>query len=169
MWRTARVRGYRRTGSGTGQWSVFEDHSALVRTTPAARERTLRELAGLGADTLRIEGEVERARAGAAGTPPSELRSRRPRGLPRLRAIRRPRAQSRLEGFPDPDHARPRGAPVGHRGRTGKSPERANLRPLPAEFAKFAGAVAKRYSGSYRGLPKVQWFSIGTSPTTCSS
>src|SRR5215213_7298539 len=37
-------------------WSVFEDHNALVRATPAQRQRTLNEIRlHMGADTLRIE------------------------------------------------------------------------------------------------------------------
>jgi hypothetical protein len=40
----------------------------------------------------------------------------------------------------------------------------ANLRPIPAEFAKFAEAVAKRYSGGFRGLPRVGWFEIWNEP-----
>jgi hypothetical protein len=55
----------------------------------------------------------------------------------------------------------PRWATVGARG---KSPENANLRPIPAEFARFAGAVAKRYSGRYKHLPKVEWFSLWNEP-----
>jgi hypothetical protein len=49
-------------------------------------------------------------------------------------------------------------------GGLGKSPRNANLRPLPAEFATFAGAVARRYSGNFRSLPKVGWFSIWNEP-----
>lgn len=152
------------TGSGTGQWSVFEDHSALVRTTPAARERTLRELAGLGADTLRIEAKW------------NELA---PAPLARRRPSFDPADPGAYPGFAPYDDLVRRADSKGFRilitlapeaprwataGGQGKSPERANLRPLPAEFAKFAGAVAKRYSGSYKGLPKVQWFSIWNEP-----
>jgi hypothetical protein len=37
-------------------WSVFEDHTALVRATPAQRQRALNEIRlHMGADTLRIE------------------------------------------------------------------------------------------------------------------
>jgi len=40
--------------SARSQWSVFEDHDALVREGEAQRERTLEELRALGVDTLRI-------------------------------------------------------------------------------------------------------------------
>src|SRR5688500_17699963 len=37
-------------------WSVFEDHTALVRSTPSQRQRALEEIRlHMGADTLRIE------------------------------------------------------------------------------------------------------------------
>jgi hypothetical protein len=42
--------------------------------------------------------------------------------------------------------------------------ETANLRPSPTEFGKFAAAVARRYSGGFRGLPAVTWFSIWNEP-----
>jgi hypothetical protein len=38
-----------------GQWSVFEDHTALVKASFAERARRLTEVRELGVDTLRIE------------------------------------------------------------------------------------------------------------------
>jgi hypothetical protein len=37
------------------EWSMFEDHSTLVRSGPVVREQTLETIRALGADTLRIE------------------------------------------------------------------------------------------------------------------
>ena len=39
-----------------------------------------------------------------------------------------------------------------------------NREPDPREFARFAAAVGKRYSGDFEGLPKVEWFSIWNEP-----
>jgi len=49
--------------SARSQWSIFEDHDALVREGETKRERTLDELRTLGVDTLRVGikwNEVER-------------------------------------------------------------------------------------------------------------
>jgi hypothetical protein len=54
----------------------------------------------------------------------------------------------------------PRWATAGGRGYAAT----ANLGVMPAEFGRFAGAVARRYSGSYRGLPRVTWFSVWNEP-----
>jgi Cellulase (glycosyl hydrolase family 5) len=48
------------------------------------------------------------------------------------------------------------GAPLG--------PETGNREPDPVEFARFAAAVGKRYSGDFEGLPKVEWFSLWNEP-----
>jgi hypothetical protein len=44
------------------------------------------------------------------------------------------------------------------------SNETVNFYPDVAEFANFAAAVARRYSGDYKDLPKVEWFSIWNEP-----
>ena len=54
----------------------------------------------------------------------------------------------------------PRWATAGGRGYA----ETATLRPSPAEFGRFAAAVARRYSGDFQGLPAVTWFSIWNEP-----
>src|SRR3954469_22488759 len=36
------------------QWSIIEDHTALIRSGPERREATLREFKQLGADTVRL-------------------------------------------------------------------------------------------------------------------
>src|SRR5439155_17311403 len=41
--------------AGKAQWSIFEDHAKLVRSSASTRARTLSEIGALGADTIRIE------------------------------------------------------------------------------------------------------------------
>jgi hypothetical protein len=154
-------------GGGSGpeaQWSVFEDHTALIRSGPERRAQTLAELERLGADTLRIEFKWnELAPAPLARRPPSFDASNPadyPGFAPYDELVREASAKGfRIIGVLAPEA--PRWATEGGRGR---SPEKANLRPIPADFARFAGAVAKRYSGSYRDLPKVGWLSIWNEP-----
>jgi hypothetical protein len=62
-----------------------------------------------------------------------------------------------LDLAPDaPRWATADGAPLG--------PESGNREPDPREFARFAAAVGKRYSGGYEGLPEVEWFSLWNEP-----
>jgi hypothetical protein len=145
------------------RWSVFEDHTALIRNGPLRRQQTLDELKALGANTLRVEVKWNEAA-------PSPTRSRRPPfdaadpgAYPGFGAyddlFRRAGAMGfRVIADLAPDA--PRWATAGGRGYA----ETANLRPSSSEFGKFAGAVAKRYSGGYRGLPKIEWFSIWNEP-----
>jgi hypothetical protein len=48
------------------------------------------------------------------------------------------------------------GAPLG--------PETGNREPDPREFARFAAAVGRRYSGDFEGLPQVEWYSLWNEP-----
>jgi hypothetical protein len=153
----------RAEGPHGAAWSVFEDHTALLREGTARRQQTLEELKRLGADTLRVEVKWNEAA-------PAPTRRRRPSfdasdpaDYPGFTAyddlLRRARAMGfRVIADLAPDA--PRWATAGGRGYA----ETANLRPSPSEFGKFAGAVAKRYSGTYRGLPEVGWFSIWNEP-----
>ena len=145
------------------RWSVFEDHTALIRNGPLRRQQTLDELKTLGADTLRVEVKWNEVA-------PSPTRARRPRFdasdpgaypgfAPYDDLLRRADAMGfRVIADLAPDA--PRWATAGGRGYAAT----ANLRLSPAEFAKFAGAVARRYSGAYRGLPKVEWLSVWNEP-----
>jgi hypothetical protein len=145
------------------QWSVFEDHTALIRDGAVRRQRTLDELRTLGADTLRVEVKWNEVA-------PAPARSRRPSfdasdpgaypGFePYDDLFRRARTMG-LRVLADLAPDAPKWATAGGRGYA----ETANLRPSASEFGKFAGAVAKRYSGGYRGLPKVEWFSVWNEP-----
>jgi hypothetical protein len=144
-------------------WSVFEDHTALIRNGALRRQQTLNELQALGADTLRLEvkwNEVaprpERARRPTFdASDPGQY----PGFQPYDDLLRRAGAMGfRVIAELAPDA--PRWATAGGRGYA----ETANLRPSPGEFGKFAGAVAERYSGAFRGLPEVAWFSIWNEP-----
>jgi hypothetical protein len=145
------------------QWSIFEDHNALIRNGPVRRQQTLDELKTLGADTLRVEVKWNEVA-------PSPTRSSRPAfdasdpgaypGFGPYDDLFRRAAGMGFRVIADLAPDAPRWATAGGRGYGAT----ANLRPSAAEFGKFAGAVAKRYSGSYRGLVKVGWFSIWNEP-----
>jgi hypothetical protein len=149
-------------GPHGAQWSIFEDHNSLVRFGAARRGRTLAELKSLGVDPQRVGVKWNEVA-------PSPARSRRPSFdasdpgdypgfAPYDDLFRRAGEMGfRVVAYLAPDA--PRWASAG-RGYA----ETANLRPDAAEFAKFAGAVARRYSGGYQGLPKVGWFSIWNEP-----
>jgi hypothetical protein len=144
-------------------WSVFEDHTALIRNGPLRRQQTLDELKTLGADTLRVSVKWNEVA-------PAPTRAKRPRfdatdpgaypGFgPYDDLLRRARAMGfRVIAGLAPDA--PRWATAGGRGYA----ETANLWPSPAEFRSFAGAVARRYSGGYRDLPEIEWYSIWNEP-----
>jgi hypothetical protein len=143
---------------------VFEDHTALVRSGPERREQVLRELRELGADTLRIEVKWNEIA-------PAPLASKRPSfdaadpaaypGFGPYDDLVRKASRKGFRILVDLAPEAPRWATAAARG---KSPENANLRPVPADFRRFAAAVAKRYSGGFRGLPEVGWFSIWNEP-----
>jgi hypothetical protein len=150
---------------------MFEDHTALVKVTPGARAARLREVKALGADTLRIEVRWNEV----APQPQAKVRPAFNASDPAAYAS----DPNAFPGFfPYDDLVRQANA-LGFRilmTITGDAPrwatqdgrstsfETANYRPSPAEYASFAGAVAKRYSGSFGGLPPVRYFSIWNEP-----
>jgi hypothetical protein len=145
------------------RWSVFEDHNALIRNGAFRRQGTLDELKGLGADTLRVEVKWNEVA-------PSPTRAKRPvfdaadpgayKGFGDYDDLFRRANAMGFRVIADLAPDAPRWATAGGRGYA----ETANLRPSASEFGKFASAVAKRYSGSYGGLPKIGWFSIWNEP-----
>jgi hypothetical protein len=131
--------------SSRSQWSVFEDHDALVREGTAKRERTLEELRGLGVDTLRV-GIKWNEVAPHAG---------RYTGFADYDDLleRAQRKGFRVIAYLAPDA--PRWATAA---RARVTAENVNTRPNPADFADFAEAVARRYSD------KVELLSIWNEP-----
>ena len=142
-----------RPGRTGGAWSVFEDHTALVRDGPASTPADPRRAEDPRRRHAAGRGQVERGRAEPHARAPPTLRCLRSRPLPRLRGLRRslPEGDAGWVSGSIADLApdAPRWATAGGRGYA----ETANLAIRPAEFGKFAGAVARRYSGGYRGLP----------------
>jgi hypothetical protein len=123
----------------------------------------LTELEELGADTIRVEifwnttvpAPGKRERPSFDASDPGAY----PGFAPFDDLVRRATAKG-FRILLDLAPQAPRWATDGGRG-TGTQ---ANLRPIAGEFAKFAGAVAKRYSGNFHGLPEVSWFEIWNEP-----
>jgi hypothetical protein len=144
--------------ASTGQWSFFEDHTYLVRSGPAVRAATLDEIKALGADTLRVEvkwNEVapdpdERTRPSFDASDPSAY----PGFEPYDDLIRRASPNFRVMVTLAPDA--PRWATAGRRG--------GNYKVSSTEFARFARAVGRRYSGAFGGLPAVRVWSLWNEP-----
>jgi Cellulase (glycosyl hydrolase family 5) len=153
-----------------GQWSVFEDHTALVKSSVTERVRRLNEVKDLGVDTLRIEvkwNEVapapsSRTKPRFNASDPAAYASHPnawPGFFPYDDLIRRARAMGFRIIVTITGDA-PRWATDGGRG-TGSN---ANYRPSAGEYANFAAAVARRYSGDLGDLPAVFYFSIWNEP-----
>ncbi|HEX2449899.1 MAG TPA: cellulase family glycosylhydrolase, partial [Gemmatimonadales bacterium] len=153
-----------------GQWSVFEDHTALVKSSFAERARRLKEVKELGVDTLRIEVKWNEV----APDPSSKTKPKFDASDPAAYASH-PNAYPGFGGYDDLVRSAralgmriiititgdaPRWATDGGNG-TGAN---VNLRPSSGEYANFAAAVAKRYSGIYAGLPAVFYFTIWNEP-----
>ena len=153
-----------------GQWSVFEDHTALVKSGTTKRIKHLNEAKDLGVDTLRIEvkwnevapGPSSKTKPKFDASDPTNYASHPnayPGFFPYDDLIQRARAMGFRIIVTITGDA-PRWATDGGNG-TGAN---VNLRPSSGEYANFAAAVAKRYSGIYAGLPAVFYFSIWNEP-----
>jgi hypothetical protein len=153
-----------------GQWSVFEDHTALVKSSQTERIRRLNEVKDLGVDTLRVEVKWNEV----APDPGSKTKPKFDASDPAAYASH-PNAYPGFGGYDDLlIRARalgfrviititgdaPRWATQGGMG-TGSN---VNYRPSANEYAQFAAAVAKRYSGIYAGLPAAFYFTIWNEP-----
>ena len=145
--------------ASSSQWSMFEDHPTLVRSGPIVREQTLQTITGLGADTLRIEikwAEVApspgaRKKPKFNATDPAAYPGFQPYDDLILRATSRG-LRVLLTLAPDA----PRWATTGGRGR--------NYKIKAGEFASFARAAGRRYSGIFGGLPAIRYWSIWNEP-----
>ncbi len=154
-----------------GEWSIFEDHTALVQKGVKKRIDTLDKIRSLGADTLRIEFRWNEI----APSPRSKTKPKFDSADPgaykgALNAypgfgqyddlvVRAQKMGFRILGTITGDA--PRWATAGGRGATFAT---ANYKVSATEYAKFAEAVARRYSGKFEGLPVIHYFSIWNEP-----
>jgi hypothetical protein len=141
------------------QWSIFEDHPYLVRSDATTREKLLDEVQQLGPDTIRIEVKWNEVAPDAYSKKKPGFNASDPSAYP---------------GFGPYDELV---KSVNNRGLrilitiTGDAPVWAtsgtrggNYKPSSGEYARFATAVGKRYSGRFNGLPAVRYFSIWNEP-----
>ena len=146
-------------------WSVFEDHAALVRTTPAKRHGALEEIRlHMGADTLRVELKWnEVAPLPTARTKPA-FDATNPAAYPGFAPYDDLLLRARSLGMRvivTITGDAPRWATAGGRGRSFAT---ANWKVSAGEYGRFATAVARRYSGRFGGLPPVHYFTIWNEP-----
>jgi hypothetical protein len=141
------------------EWSMFEDHPTLVRSGPGIRAQTLETIKALGADTLRVEVKWAEVAPSPGAKRKPKFAATDPGAYPGFQPYDDLVARAVAKGFrvlltlaPDA----PRWATAGGRGR--------NYRISATEFAAFARAVGRRYSGNYGGLPAVSYWSIWNEP-----
>jgi hypothetical protein len=152
--------------ASAGQWSIFEDHTALVQAGVPKRIDTLDRIKFLGADTLRIEFRWKEI----APSPNSKTK-------PSFDASNPAAYQGALNGYPgfgQYDDLVQRAHAMGFRlfgTITGDAPRWAtaggkghNYKVNSAYYADFAEAVARRYAGNFSGLPTIHYFSIWNEP-----
>ena len=144
---------------------MFEDHTALVRTTPAKRQAVLNELRlHMGADTLRVEVKWnEVAPQPSARTKPN-FDASNPAAYPGFFPYDDLITRAHLLGLRvivTITGDAPRWATAGGKGRSFRT---ANWKVNSLEYARYATAVARRYSGSFAGLPAVRYFTIWNEP-----
>jgi len=141
------------------EWSMFEDHPTLVRSGPGIREQTLETIKGLGADTIRVEVKWAEVAPSPGAKRKPKFTATDPGAYPGFQPYDDLVARAVAKGFrvmltlaPDA----PRWATAGGRGR--------NYKINAKEFAAFARAVGRRYSGNFGGLPAVGYWSIWNEP-----
>ena len=141
------------------QWSMFEDHVFLVRSGAVVREQTLDEIKALGADTLRIEVKWSEVAPSAGARTKPVFDGNDPAAYPGFEPyddlVRRAVAKGfRIMITLAPDA--PNWATAGGRG--------GNYKVDARDFAEFARAVGRRYSGVFGGLPAIKYYSIWNEP-----
>ncbi len=154
-----------------GQWSIFEDHTALVQSGVEKRVKILKEIKGLGADTIRIEfrwNEIahspkSRDRPKFEAANPAAYQGA-PNGYPGFGqyddlVVRAHEMGFRIIGTITGDA--PRWATAGGKGASFKT---ANYKVQADDYAQFAEAVARRYAGNFGGLPAIRYFTIWNEP-----
>jgi hypothetical protein len=154
-----------------GQWSIFEDHTALIQGGVGKRIDTLNRIESLGPDTLRIQFHWSEI----AWEPKSKTK-------PKFDAANPAAYQGGLNGFPgfgQYDDLVVRAHQMGYRiiatitgdaprwataGGKGGSFSNANYKVNADAYAEFAEAVARRYAGNFGGLPAIRYFTIWNEP-----
>src|SRR4051794_14248728 len=141
------------------QWSMFEDHPTLVRSGPVVREDTLNTIKALGADTLRVEVKWAEVAPSPGARKKPKFTATDPGAYPGFQPYDDLIIRAIAKGFrvmltlaPDA----PRWATAHGRGR--------NFKINAIQFAAFARAVGRRYSGIYGGLPAIRFWSIWNEP-----
>jgi hypothetical protein len=147
------------------QQTMLEDTGQLLAGGPAAREQSLDEFRGLGAEIVKLRVQWR----ALAPDPGSETRpgfdATDPDAYPAgawddIDAVVRGAAARGMRVFlmlspPAPEWATQQGERAGHPG---------VFKSDPAEFGGFVTAVGRRYSGSFAGLPRVAMWSIWNEP-----
>jgi hypothetical protein len=146
------------------QWSVFEDHRYLVASGPGTRQSTLEQIRSLGADTVRVEIHWSDVAPSSSARSKPSFDATNPAAYPGFGPyddlILRTQAMGMRIIVTITGDA-PRWATAGGRSTSFRT---ANYRPSPHEYALFASAVARRYSGRFGGLPAVHYFTIWNEP-----
>jgi hypothetical protein len=146
-------------------WSVFEDHNALVRTTPAKRQQMLEQIRlHMGADTLRIEVKWNEVAPLPSARRKPVFNASNPAAYPGFAPYDDLMLRARALGMRiivTITGDAPRWATAGGRGRSFAT---ANWKVSAGEYGRFAAAVALRYSGRFGGLPAVHYFTIWNEP-----
>jgi hypothetical protein len=131
----------------------------LVRSGPAVRVQTLDEVRNLGADTLRIEVKWSEVAPSPSAKSKPAFNATDPSAYPGFLPYDELVQLAVARGFrimitlaPDA----PNWATSGGRG--------GNYKVDSNDFADFARAVGRRYSGAFGGLPAVKYFSIWNEP-----
>jgi hypothetical protein len=141
------------------QWSVFEDHPWIVQTDPATRDRVLNEVRELGADTVRVEVKWNEVAPSPNSKTKPAFDATNPSAYPGFAPYDAAVAGITARGL------RPLITVTGDAPRWATSGKRGgNYKPSAAEYARFATAVGKRYSGTFAGVPKVGYFTIWNEP-----
>ena len=154
------------------QWSVFEDHTALVKSGDVTRARVLQEIRNdLGADTVRIEVKWSEVAWDPANKTKPVFNASDP--------LAYASGPASYPGFYPYDDLVRRATNLGFgiimtitgdaprwatEGGLGATFETANRRVIASEYGQFVAAVAKRYSGQLPDLPAVRYFSVWNEP-----
>ena len=146
-------------GASRTQWTMVEDHPYLVRSGTAARDATLAEIKALGADALRIEVKWSEVAPDPGANSQPAFDATDPGAYPGFEPYDDLVRKATAQGFrvlitlaPDA----PDWATSGGRG--------GNYKVDSRDYADFARAVGKRYSGIFAGLPKVTYWSLWNEP-----